>query len=300
MKRVIIKRMCLALVFALLSVSIYSPAVFAAGEGANRIDEIIAGMSLRDKLAQMMFFSPRTWKADYTPVETDENGEPTAEPIPAEKVTEINEFMWDYIAEHRFGGFLLFGENCNDAGQVLRLTSDMKAATLEGGGIMPLIAVDQEGGTVARLSFGTPGVGNMALAATGDPANAATMASVYGEELSSLGIDVDFAPVMDVNDNPANPVIGIRSFGDDAEVVSEYGVAYIEGLRNKDTVACAKHFPGHGNTDTDSHTGLPQVDRSLDDLRANELVPFKAAIDNGVDMVMTAHIQYPQDRKSVV
>ena len=294
MNKVDLKALCLALVIALLTVSICCPVVFAAGEDADRIDEIIAGMSLRDKLAQMMFFSPRTWKADYTPVETDENGEPTAEPIPAEKVTEINEFMWDYIAEHRFGGFLLFGENCNDAGQVLRLTSDMKAATLEGGGIMPLIAVDQEGGTVARLSFGTPGVGNMALAATGDPANAATMASVYGEELSSLGIDVDFAPVMDVNDNPANPVIGIRSFGDDAEVVSEYGVAYIEGLRNKDTVACAKHFPGHGNTDTDSHTGLPQVDRNLDDLRANELVPFKAAIDNGVDMVMTAHIQYPQ------
>ena len=180
MNKVDLKALCLALVIALLTVSICCPVVFAAGEDADRIDEIIAGMSLRDKLAQMMFFSPRTWKADYTPVETDENGEPTAEPIPAEKVTEINEFMWDYIAEHRFGGFVLYGENCSDAGQLLHLTSDMKAATLAGGGLMPLIAVDQEGCTVARLSFGTTGVGNMALTATGDPANAATMASVPG------------------------------------------------------------------------------------------------------------------------
>ena len=134
----------------------------------------------------------------------------------------------------------------------------------------------------------------MALAATGDPACAREMAGVYGEELKSLGIDVDFAPVVDVNDNPANPVIGVRSFGDDARTVAEYGLAYIEGLRGTGTVACVKHFPGHGNTDTDSHTGLPLVDRGLDELMGNELIPFKAAIDDGVDMVMTAHIQFPR------
>lgn len=282
MKRVNVKRLCLALVIALVSVSICCPAVIAAGEGADRIGEIIAGMSLRDKLAQMMFFSPRTWKED-----------PESEDA-AENVTALNDALSEYVTARRFGGFLLFSENCADAEQVLRLTAEMKALTLEGGGVTPLVAVDQEGGMVARLGFGTTGVGNMALAATGDPECARAMAGVHGEELKLLGIDVDFAPVMDVNDNPANPVIGVRSFGDDPRTVSEYGLAYMEGLRETDTVACVKHFPGHGDTDTDSHTGLPLVNRSHDELMANELIPFKAAIDDGVDMVMTAHIQFPQ------
>ena len=271
-----------SLILALISVSICCSTVFAAGDTADRIDEIIADMSLRDKLAQMMFFSPRGWKEDP---ESEEK---------AENVTELNDALTEYVTAHRFGGFLLFSENCLDAEQTLRLTSALKALTLEGGGVMPLVAVDQEGCTVARLGFGTTGVGNMALAATGDPECAREMASVYGEELQSLGISVDFAPVMDVNDNPANPIIGIRSFGDDAQTVSTYGLAYMEGLRETGTVACVKHFPGHGNTDTDSHTGLPLVDRSHDELMANELIPFKAAVDAGVDMVMTAHIQFPQ------
>lgn len=271
-----------SLILALISVSMCCPTVFAVGEGADRIDEIIADMSLRDKLAQMMFFSPRGWKEDP---ESEEK---------AENVTELNDALTEYVTAHHFGGFLLFSENCLDAEQTLRLTSAFKALTLEGGGVMPLVAVDQEGCTVARLGFGTTGVGNMALAATGDPECAREMAGVYGEELQSLGISVDFAPVMDVNDNPANPIIGIRSFGDDAQTVSTYGLAYMEGLRETGIVACVKHFPGHGNTDTDSHTGLPLVDRSHDELMANELIPFKAAVDAGVDMVMTAHIQFPQ------
>lgn len=259
--------------------------IFACGfaESGNGIDRIIEGMSIRDKLAQMVFFSPRTWKA-----------EDAAEEDAAENVEALNDELRDYITEHRFGGFLLFAENCHDAEQVLRLTADLKATTLTGGGVTPLIAVDQEGGLVARLGFGTTGVGNMALAATGDTECARAMAGVYGEELGLLGIDVDFAPVADVNDNAANPVIGVRSFGDDAGTVGDFATAYMAGLRDEGVVACVKHFPGHGNTDTDSHTGLPLVDRSHDELMANELVPFKAAVDGGVDMVMTAHIQFPQ------
>ena len=253
-----------------------------AADGDPAIDALIAEMSLRDKLAQMMFFSLRTWKEDPESEEAAQN------------VTALNDVSAAFLSDHRFGGFLLFGENCLDAAQVLRLTADVRAKTLADGGVAPLIAVDQEGCTVARLSFGTTGVGNMALAATGDAARAREMAGVYGEELKSLGISVDFAPDTDVNDNPANPVIGVRSFGDDVDTVSEYALAYIEGLRETGTIACVKHFPGHGNTDVDSHTGLPLVNRSHDELMAKELVPFKAAIDAGVDMVMTAHIQFPQ------
>ena len=160
-----------SLILALISVSICCSTVFAAGDTADRIDEIIADMSLRDKLAQMMFFSPRGWKEDP---ESEEK---------AENVTELNDALTEYVTAHRFGGFLLFSENCLDAEQTLRLTSALKALTLEGGGVMPLVAVDQEGCTVARLGFGTTGVGNMALAATGDPECAREMASVYGEEL---------------------------------------------------------------------------------------------------------------------
>ena len=137
----------------------------------------------------------------------------------------------------------------------------------------------------------------MALAATGDPENARKMANIYGTELSLLGINADYAPVLDVNNNPNNPVIGVRSFSDSPEIVSEYGSKYIEGLHETGTIVTLKHFPGHGNTDTDSHTGFPVINSSLDDLRACELIPFQKAIDSGADMIMTAHIQYPQIEK---
>ena len=120
------------------------------------------------------------------------------------------------------------------------------------------------------------------------------MAAIYGEELKLLGIHADYAPVLDVNNNPNNPVIGVRSFSDDPEVVSEYGAAFIRGLHGAGVISTLKHFPGHGNTGTDSHTGLPLIDSSYEALKAVELVPFQAAIDAGADMVMTAHIQYPQ------
>ena len=272
------KILCLCLTLAL---ALGAAGWFAWQAARDPVDRIMEKMTLRDKLAQMMYFSPRTWKEDPT-AETGEN------------IIALNDAQRQYITEHRFGGILLFGENFADAEQSLRLVAELRNATLESGAPAPFIATDQEGGLVTRVNFGTAGVGNMALAATGEPACARDMAKVYGEELQLLGLNVDFAPVMDVNDTPANPIIGVRSFGDVAESVGRYGVAYMEGLKSTNTIACVKHFPGHGNTDTDSHTGLPLVDRSHDELAANELVPFKAAIDAGVDMVMTAHIQYPQ------
>jgi len=281
MEKVICKALGLVLTLALLCGSAALPASQAEAPGGD-IDAIIAGMSLRDKLAQMMMPAFRGWKDD-----DDANAE-------RRNMVELNDEVRQCLSENRFGGVIIFGENSVDAEQVLRLTSDMQAATLAGGGLPLLIAADQEGGSITRLSFGTDGVGNMALAASGDPENARAMASVYGEELTLVGVNADFAPVVDVNDNPSNPIIGVRSFSDDARVVSEYGVAFTRGLHEQGVISAVKHFPGHGNTNTDSHTGLPLVDRDRDELMANELIPFKAAIEAGVDMVMTAHIQYPR------
>ena len=269
----------------LLAVAMLCSSFALADTQPDAIGSIISGMSLRDKLAQMMLFSIRTWKED------------ASSDTPAENVRVLNDYIRQYIADHRFGGILLFSENCGDAEQVARLVSDLQTVNQAGGGLPMLMAMDQEGGTVSRLGFGTSGTGNMSITATGDPENARTMGRVFGEELGLLGVDIDFAPVMDVNDNPANPVIGVRAFSDKAAVVAEYGCAFMEGLHETGTIVCLKHFPGHGNTDVDSHTGLPLVDRSHDELMANELVPFKAAIDAGADMVMTAHIQYPQVEK---
>ena len=274
----------LALAMALLASG------FALGEAReenmtdDRIEAILAGMTLEEKVGQMMVASFRTWKED-----SEEAGQEAA----TVNITELNDAIRACLRECHFGGTVMFGENCLDAEQVLRLVADMQAESLAGGGLPLLVAADQEGGVVSRLSFGTAGVGNMALAATGRPENAAAMAAIHGEELRLVGINTDFAPVVDVNDNPANPVIGVRAFSDVPETVAEYGVAYMEGLHGAGAIATLKHFPGHGNTDTDSHTGFPRIDSTYEELKARELVPFQAGIDAGADMVMTAHIQYP-------
>jgi len=267
------------------------PVCAAAENGGNNDPaSILSGMTLRDKVTQMMIASFRIWKE--VP-ETEEGEKPEEEP-PAVNITELNDEIREMIRRDHFGGILLFAENYKDAEQTLRLVSDLQTVNRESGGIPQLFLTDQEGGSVSRISYATLGVSNMALGATGDPENARMMASVHGEELGLLGIRADFAPVVDVNNNPANPIIGIRSFSDDPQAVAAFGCAYLEGLHEQGIIAALKHFPGHGNTDTDSHTGFPLINSSYEELKAFELIPFQAAIDAGADMVMTAHIQYPQ------
>lgn len=262
----------------------------------SAVEDILAGMTTRQKVEQMLVVSYRIWKeipqADSTDVNmTVEN---TDSEIPQVNVTELNDTIRQNIKDHNYGGTVLFAQNYVDAEQTLKLISDMQKTSVESGAIPMIIATDQEGGNVSRITFGTSGIGNMALAATGDPDNARKMAQVYGEELSLLNINCDFAPVVDVNNNPSNPVIGVRAFSDDPETVSEYGIAYMNGLKDSGTIATLKHFPGHGNTDTDSHTGFPSIQSTYDELKECELIPFQRLIDAGVDMVMTAHIQYPK------
>src|SRR5699024_6508054 len=135
--------------------------------------------------------------------------------------------------------------------------------------------------------------GNMALGATRSEAYAAESAGILGKELSSLGINMNYAPVADVNINPANPVIGVRSFGENPDLVSRLTVAQVNAYQEENVIASAKHFPGHGDTDVDSHYGLPIINHDLETLHEVDLKPFKAAIEAGIDSIMTAHIVVP-------
>ncbi len=155
-----------------------------------------------------------------------------------------------------------------------------------------LIAVDEEGGDVTRLHYpaGSPSVGNAVLGRIDDEATTASVAGDIGAELAASGIGLDLAPVVDINSSPDNPVIGVRSFGASAELVGRHGAAWVAGLQGTGVAACAKHFPGHGDTAVDSHHGLPRITVPLDVLRERELAPFRAAVGAGVACVMTSHI----------
>ncbi|HEX2998854.1 MAG TPA: glycoside hydrolase family 3 N-terminal domain-containing protein [Armatimonadota bacterium] len=160
---------------------------------------------------------------------------------------------------------------------------------------LPLfISIDQEGGTVIRIGEGvTVFPGNMALGALGREQEAYQAGRAMAIELAELGFNMNLAPVLDVNNNPANPIIGIRSYGEDPETVSRLGVATIKGMQDAGILATAKHFPGHGDTAADSHLSLPLVPHGWERLDAIELKPFRAAIANGVACIMTAHVVFP-------
>lgn len=185
-------------------------------------------------------------------------------------------------------GVCLFASNLADPPA---LTASLRAVAPHA-----VIAIDEEGGDVTRLhtATGSPEPGNAVLGRIGDEAATAASARRIGTGLAAAGITLDLAPVVDANTNPDNPVIGTRSFGADAALVARHGAAWIRGLQSTGVAACAKHFPGHGDTAVDSHLGLPVVDRDLDALRRRELLPFVAAIDAGVAAVMTSHILLPR------
>ncbi len=244
----------------------------------EQAENIISGMTLEQKIAQMLSISLQYWS----------DGDST------ENTTALNDKQKALLTKYDFGGITLFGKNITGTEQAVRLTAEIQAAALASEpGIPMLISADQEGGDITRLVTGTKTCGNMALGAAGDTETACDNAAIIGRELYALGINNDFAPVLDVNSNPANPIIGVRSFSSDPALVAKLGTAYIKGLEYEGVITTMKHFPGHGDTDTDSHTGLPLVDKSLDELKAFELVPFAAAAETA-DMVMTAHIQFPQ------
>jgi len=154
------------------------------------------------------------------------------------------------------------------------------------------VAADYERG-VGQFIDGTLFPSNMALAATGNPDNAYKQGEITAIEAKAIGINMIFAPVLDINNNPSNPIINFRSYGDDAETVIKFSLPYIEGLQSQGLIACGKHFPGHGDTDTDSHTSLPIINKKTEDLFNEELLPFKSACLGGIKSIMVAHVLFP-------
>ncbi|GAA3401868.1 beta-N-acetylhexosaminidase [Paenibacillus hodogayensis] len=198
------------------------------------------------------------------------------------------------IRERHIGGVILFARNVRDVRQVAAMNAGLQRIAEEAG-VPPLtIAIDQEGGMVARLTEGVALMpGNMAIAAGGEPEAAYEAARITGEELRALGVNLNYAPVLDVNVNPANPVIGVRSYGESSQLVGDYGVQAIAGLQEAGVTATAKHFPGHGDTDTDSHLDLPTIGHARERIYEVELAPFRRAIEAGIDAIMSSHIYFP-------
>jgi beta-N-acetylhexosaminidase len=241
------------------------------GSRYDLIGHAIKRMTIEEKVGQMLMPDYRKW-----------NGKNVTEMLP-----EIEQQVKDY----HLGGVILFLENVVTTEQTTKLVSAYQEAAEKYGLLM---TTDQEGGIVTRLQSGTHMPGNMALGATRSEEVAEKVGSAIGEELHSLGINMNLAPVLDTNNNPVNPVIGVRSFGEDPKLVAKMGNAYIKGLQDSGTAATAKHFPGHGDTAVDSHLGLPEVPHDIKRLKEVELYPFQQAMDAGIDAIMTAHVTFPK------
>ena len=246
----------------------------------EQAQQVVSGMTLEDKLAQMFVITPEalTGYANVTAA-----GDTTKEAYNSRPV----------------GGIIYMQENLLGTEQVTEMLTNMQNIAVERTGLPAFLSVDEEGGTVTRIAgneaFGVNDVGNMSdIGATGDSQNAYNAGSTIGGYLKNLGFNVDFAPVADVLTNSANTAIGTRSFGSDANVVADMVSAELEGLLSQGVYGVVKHFPGHGGTDGDSHGGAVTLDKTLEELTAAELVPFQRAVDDGVSFVMVGHISVPQ------
>jgi len=248
------------------------------------VDRTLESMTLEEKIGQLFIlfaYGPSADTAD--PRNTKMYGEASAAEI---------------IDEYEPGGFILFSarDNVTDPEQVATLSNGLQAAAADAGaGIPMLISTDQEQGLVTRI--GSPATlfpGNMALGAGRSAKDTRRAAAITGQELLAMGIHQNNAPDADVNVNPDNPVIGVRSFSSDPDLVSQLTAAAVRGYQDDaGIVATAKHFPGHGDTATDSHTGLPVITHTLEEWQRIDAPPFEAAIAAGVDSIMTAHIVVP-------
>jgi len=191
----------------------------------------------------------------------------------------------DWVREGGYRGVVLFARNVRDSEQLAELTASLRGL---------LVAIDEEGGDVTRLEAaeGSSFPGNLALGAVDDVELTRRVGAAIGGELAAVGINFDLAPVADVIVDPANAIVGVRSFGSDPALVSRHVAAVVEGLQSVGVAACAKHFPGHGETVADSHLELPSVETDRETLLARALPPFAAAVEAGVRAVMTAHVRF--------
>lgn len=238
--------------------------------------QLIDNMSLREMIGQTLMLDFRSWGKDGN-----------EQPLP---FNVMNSDVAEIIYKYRLGSVILFRENLITTEQTVKLINDFQAAR---DGLPLLVSVDQEGGYVTRLREGTEMPGNMALGATRNPALAELSGMIHGAELANLGINLNFGPVVDVNSNQNNPIIGVRSYSDDQQTVTTMANSYVKGIQKYQVLSSAKHFPGHGNVAVDSHFGLPEVPYSVQQWRQTDLPPFANTLANGVDTVMTAHVVFP-------
>ena len=275
-----------ALSVALLTTALCAAAVPAAAtpkEPLGRVDTTIAAMTLEQKVGQL--FVPYVDGA-------------TADTAHAENQRRFGvDTPADAVAKFHLGGVIYFAWSGNTANptQIAELSNGLQRANTAAGNPVPLsIATDQETGLVARV--GPPATvfpGAMALGAARDPRLTYDTYQITGRELRAIGINTDYAPDADVNVNPANPVIGVRSFSSNPQLVAKNVAAAVSGLQDERVSATAKHFPGHGDTGEDSHTSLPVITHTREQWEKIDAPPFRAAIKHGVDAIMTAHISFP-------
>lgn len=257
-----------------------------APEESDPVAEIMKDMSLRQKIGQLFIIRPDglDFSLDAYQVESDDF--PT---------TRLSDTQLSNLQDYPVGGFTLFSKNLIDPQQLSALIEQLEENSL----IAPFISVDEEGGLVTRLAsnpaFDVPIFPNMSIIAqSGDPEDARHMALTIGKYLHDYGFNLDFAPVADVNSNPANPVIGERAFSSDPYVAAQMVEAAVQGFHDSGVMATLKHFPGHGDTEADTHLGSAITYKTWEDMKQVELIPFEAGIGAGADMVMLAHILTPE------
>jgi beta-N-acetylhexosaminidase len=247
---------------------------------SSSVEDVLAGMSVEEKVGQL--FMPVLYGSSAT-ASSAENQTRFGAGTPAK-----------VIAKYRPGGVILFpwADNVKSVRQLVALTNGMQKASP---GVPLLIGADQENGQISRLApLVTELPAAKVIGSTGDPSLARRAAEVTGTELRALGVNLDFAPVADVNVNPRNPVIGPRAYGSDPEKVAPMVAAAVRGFHDAGVAATAKHFPGHGDTSTDSHTGLPVIKHSRSQWSKLDAPPFAAAIEADVDAIMSAHVVMPE------
>lgn len=246
----------------------------------------ISKMSIREKVGQMFFVRP---EALDTSIHWNEYAE-----LPDYKLQHVNKTILAVNKDYPVGGMILYAHNIVDEAQLGEFIAEIR--TLNGS---PLLAIDEEGGRIARIAnnvnFDVPKYESMAaIAESGDPSEAYKAAFTIGSYVKEYGFDIDYAPVADVNTNPENIVIGPRAFSDDPETAAEFVVSYLNGLDSAGVIGTLKHFPGHGDVKTDTHSGYAETNKTWEEMLECEMIPFKAGIEAGAQMIMTAHIATPK------
>ncbi len=260
------------------------------------IDEVEAQlqqMTLREKVGQMFYVRPEC--LDTTIHFNRPSGiDQSSDDITKIRLQAVNKTMRGVSEKYPVGGIILYAHNIEDEAQLARFIPEIRA--LNGS---PLLCIDEEGGRVARIgrnsNFNVKTYESMgAIGATGDPQNAYECGNTIGTYLKHYGFDIDFAPVADVNTNPENIVIGARAFSDNPEIAAPMVTSYLQGLKDAGVTGCIKHFPGHGDTKADTHFGYASTQKTWEEMLGCEMVTFKAGIQWGCQLIMTAHIAAPR------